>query len=113
MGDGKSGLSGATGPCFTKSVLDDADLPLNDPAPDLMEFTPDGKYLAIAFRGPVPVSVAHTAQGSCPGVGLVMIMEDGKTGKLVEVLRSTNTVDTVTGFSVPGGHPYIGAERSD
>ena len=42
-----------------------------------------------------------------------MIMEDGKTGKLVEVLRSTNTVDTVTGFSVPGGHPYIGAERSD
>ena len=64
--DGKSGRSGPSGPCFTKSVLDDAGLPLNDPAPDLMEFTPDGKYLAVGFRGPVPVSVAHTAQGSCP-----------------------------------------------
>ena len=64
--DGKSGRSGATAACFDRSVLDDAELPLNDPAPDLMEFTPDGKYLAIAFRGPVPVSVAHTAQGSCP-----------------------------------------------
>ena len=64
--DGKSGRSGATGACFVRSVLDDAELPLNDPAPDLMEFTPDGKHLAIAFRGPVPVSVAHTAQGSCP-----------------------------------------------
>lgn len=64
--DGKSGITGPTGPCFRKSVLDDGDLPLNDAAPDLMEFTPDGMYLAIAFRGPVPVSVAHTAQGSCP-----------------------------------------------
>ncbi len=64
--DGKSGRSGATGACFQRSVLDDAELPLNDPAPDLMEFTPNGKYLAIAFRGPVPVSVSHTAQGSCP-----------------------------------------------
>ncbi len=63
---GNSGLSGATGACFERSVVDDADLPLNDPAPDLMEFTPDGQYLAIAFRGPVPVTVAHTAQGSCP-----------------------------------------------
>lgn len=64
--DGQSGLSGPAGACRKRSVLDDGGLPLNDPAPDLMEFTPDGKYLAIAFRGPVPVSVAHTAQGSCP-----------------------------------------------
>ena len=64
--DGQSGLSGPAGPCRKRSVFDDAGLPLNDPSPDLMEFTPDGKHLAIAFRGPVPVSVAHTAQGSCP-----------------------------------------------
>merc|ERR1711982_167339 len=34
--DGKSGREGAAGPCFAISVLDDAELPLNDPAPDLM-----------------------------------------------------------------------------
>lgn len=110
---GRSGLRGPTGPCFERSVLDDAGLPLNDPAPDLMEFTPDGEYLAIAFRGPVPVSVAHTAQGSCPGVGLVKMTHGGKRGRLVDILRTTNTVDNVSGYSIPNGHPYIGAERSD
>ena len=64
--DGQSGRSGPTGPCYAKSVIDDGGLPLNDPAPDLMELTPDGKFLVIAFRGPVPVSVSHSAQGSCP-----------------------------------------------
>lgn len=64
--DGESGRSGPAAACRKRSVLDDGGLPLNDPSPDLMEFTPDGKYLAIAFRGPVPVSVSHTAQGSCP-----------------------------------------------
>lgn len=47
------------------------------------------------------------------GVGLVKITNNGKSGKLVDVLRSTNTVDNVTGFSVPNGHSYGGAERSD
>ena len=64
--DGKSGMSGPAGPCFARSVLDDGGLPLNDPAPDLLEATPDGKYLMVAFRGPAPVSVTHSAQGSCP-----------------------------------------------
>lgn len=64
--DGKSGMSGPAGPCFARSVLDDGGLPLNDPAPDLLEATPDGKYLMVAFRGPAPVSVSHSAQGSCP-----------------------------------------------
>ena len=64
--DGKSGLSGPTGPCFARSVLDDGGLPSNDPAPDLLDATPDGKYLMVAFRGPAPVSVSHSAQGSCP-----------------------------------------------
>jgi len=64
--DGKSGMSGPAGPCFARSVLDDGRLPLNDPAPDLLEATPDGKYLMVAFCGPAPVSVTHSAQGSCP-----------------------------------------------
>jgi hypothetical protein len=111
--DGKSGRQGAAGPCLARSVLDDNNLHLNDPAPDLLELTPDGKHLMVAFRGPNPVTVSHSAQGSCPGVGIVELSEDGKSGRLVDVLRSTNTVDTVVVGTITGGTNYAGLERSD
>jgi hypothetical protein len=111
--DGKSGRSGPSGPCFAKSVTDDAMLMLNDPAPDLLEPTPDGKYFMVAFRGPKPVTVSHSAQGSCPGVGIIEITSGGQSGYLVDVLRSTNTVDNVAVGKIPGGHDYTGTERSD
>ena len=66
----------------------------------------------VALRGPVPVSVTHAAQGSCPGVGVVELLDDGASGRMVGVLRSTNTVDT-SDVDVPGGYAYTGAERSD
>lgn len=111
--DGKSGRSGPAAACLGRSVLDDAALQRNDPAPDLMDITPDGRYLMIAFRGPKPVSVSHAAQGSCPGVGIVQLTRGGKAGKLVDVLRTTNTIDTVPVGTINGGHDYAGAERSD
>jgi len=110
---GENGRQGPAGVCYRRSILDDPLLALNDPAPDLMDITPDGKYLAIAFRGPVPVSVAHSAQGSCPGVGLVEVLENGKSGRLVEVLRTTNTLDNRAPSAISGGTNYAGAERSD
>lgn len=110
--DGKSGREGPPGPCLARSVFDDPNLVLNDPAPDLFEITPDGKYFMVAFRGPAPVSVAHSAQGSCPGVGIIKIVKEGKSGYLVDVLRSSNTVDDAAG-ATPGGIDYAGAERSD
>ncbi|MBR9911116.1 MAG: hypothetical protein GYB33_12280 [Gammaproteobacteria bacterium] len=106
------GLGNGVGGCAAKSVADDAGLPGNDPAPDLLERTPDGKYLMIALRGPAPVSVTHAAQGSCPGVGIVELTSDGASGHLVGVLRTSNSVDTST-VNAPGGHAYSGAERSD
>ena len=106
------GQGGGIGPCAAASATDDAALPGNDPAPDLIDRTPDGRYLVIALRGPVPVSVTHAAQGSCPGVGIVELADDGARGRLVGVLRTTNTLDTSDG-GVPGGHAYAGAERSD
>lgn len=106
------GKGNGTGPCGEKSVTDDPSLPSNDPAPDLMEASPDHKYLFIALRGPTPVSVAHSAQGSCPGIGIVKVTEDGASGKLVGVLRSTNTLDTAP-QQAPGGHAYKGREHSD
>lgn len=111
--DGISGVQGPAGACLAHSVVDDSNLPLNDPAPDLMDVTPDGKHIMIAFRGPKPVSVPHATQGSCPGVGIIELTEGGKSGKLVDVLRTTNTIDTVPIGTVPGGINYSGVERSD
>jgi hypothetical protein len=106
------GQGNGLGGCAARSVSDDAGLPGNDPAPDLMEETPDGRYLMVALHGPAPVSVQHSAQGSCPGVGIVELLEGGRLGRMVDVLRTTNTVDTAPA-AAPNGHPYAGAERSD
>ena len=100
------------GPCMARSIMDDVGLPGNDPAPDLLDITPDGKYLTIAFRGPAPVSVNHSAQGSCPGVGVVELTDGGAYGRLVTVLNTRNTVDTSV-VNASGGHAYSGADRSD
>jgi len=111
--NGKGGREGVSGPCFNKSVLDGNGLTLNDPAPDLLEITPDGKFLMIAFRGPVPVTVPHSAQGSCPGVGIVQLKNNGRSGKLVDVLRTNNTLDDSPVGIFEGGFNYAGNERSD
>lgn len=106
------GKGNGIGPCGKKSVSDDSGLPINDPAPDLMEPSPDRQYLFVALRGPTPVSVKHSAQGSCPGVGIIKVTENGASGKLVGVLRSTNKLDTSPQKS-PGGYAYKGREHSD
>ena len=106
------GQGNGVGPCTQASVTDDPNLPKNDPAPDLLENTPDGKYLVVALRGPIPVSVAHSAQGSCPGVGIIELLDGGASGRLVGVLRTTNLVDN-SPMSAPGGHRYTGSEHSD
>ncbi len=107
-----AGACDAASVTYEDGATGDVNLPANDPAPDLMESTPDGKYMAVALRGPIPVSVTHSAQGSCPGVGIIRVLAGGKRGKLATVLRTTNVVDD-TPVSAPGGHAYTGAEHSD
>lgn len=46
-----------------------------------------------------------------PGVGIVELSEDGRSGKLVDVLRTTNTIDAVPVSTITGGHDYTGSER--
>lgn len=108
----EDGQGNGFGACAAKSVDDDGHLPGNDPAPDLLDRTRDGKYLLVALRGPAPVSVNHGAQGSCPGVGVIELTDGGRSGRMIDVLRTSNVVDT-SPVSAPGGHAYIGAERSD
>jgi hypothetical protein len=105
--------TGGEGACAAWGVTDDAGLPTNDPAPDLMDHTPDGKYLVVALRGPVPASVLHAAQGSCPGVGIIRLLSNGKRGKLATVLVATHSVPTTQSSTAVGGHDYTGAERAD
>jgi len=84
----------------------------DDVAADLMDRSPNGDFLFFAARGPVPVSVTHTAQGACPGFGVIALTEGGKSGDLAAVVRTYNTVDTAPA-SAPGGYTYTGTERSD
>ena len=69
-------------------------------------------FNATALRGPTPVSVTHSAKRLCPKVGVVELIEDSSSGRLVDVLRASIEVNT-TGESASVGHTYTGAERND
>lgn len=60
----------------------------DDPAPDLVDISPDGRMLIASFRGPHPVTVKHAALGSCPGFGVVTLEDDRSTGSLTHVFRT-------------------------
>ena len=47
------------------------------------------------------------------GVGIIELTEGGKMGKLVDVLRATNTVTDSVTVAPGGGHSYSGSERGD
>ena len=75
------------GPPFVNK--DGADYQHNDdPAPDLVDISPDGRRIVVAFRGPHPITVQHAALGSCPGFGVVTLDGDGSTGTLTHVFRT-------------------------
>ena len=104
-----------TGTCYEASVMDGGDnFTINNPGADFIAPSPDGKYMMLSLRGPAPVSATHSAQGSCPGVGIVELKDGGASGSLVGVLRTVNEIeDTVGVVSPSGGIPYVGKERSD
>ena len=61
----------------------------DDPAPDLVDISPDGRMIFVSFRGPTPITVKHAALGSCSGLGVVTLSDDrGSTGTLTHVFRT-------------------------
>jgi DNA-binding beta-propeller fold protein YncE len=58
-----------------------------DPAPDLMDVSPDGAWVFLALRGPQPLTAnvegVDNAVGASPGLGVVRVGPDGRTGELV------------------------------
>ncbi|MBX3300958.1 MAG: hypothetical protein KF693_01955 [Nitrospira sp.] len=65
----------------------------NDPTPDLGEVSfggnPQGDRIYVALRGPFPVTVAHAADGSCPGLGIITLSADRRSGELTTVFDTT------------------------
>ncbi len=74
-----------------------------DPAPDLMDVSPSGNRVFIAFRGPNPLTgnnpAAGNAIGATPGVGIVRVEQGGRTGVLQAL--------------APISHVIGGVERAD
>jgi hypothetical protein len=58
----------------------------NKPTPDLLDIAPEGNRIYVVLRGPFPLTVAHAAQGSRPGLGIIQVSEGGKQGELIGVL---------------------------
>jgi hypothetical protein len=79
----------ASGACGTTLGASES----NDPTPDLGDLSPgaypDGGRIYVVLRGPVPLTVAHAASGSCPGLGIVTLSPDRRSGSLSAVLGTT------------------------
>jgi hypothetical protein len=69
----------------------------DDPAPDLLDVSPDGAYVFVGTRGPSPLTGndknVNNAKGSTPGVGVIKVVDGGKGGQFVGVARITNMKD--------------------
>jgi DNA-binding beta-propeller fold protein YncE len=86
-----------------------------DPAPDLMEVSPNGKYAFVTLRGPCPLSAnapsVNNAVGATPGLGVVAVKANGRDGKLVAIAPIRNPGAPFACNAV-GGTPTL-TERAD
>lgn len=64
----------------------------SDPAPDLLDISPKADWVFAALRGPNPQSGGHSAFGNTPGVGVIKVRNNGRTGRMKGVARVTNVV---------------------
>jgi hypothetical protein len=66
--------------------------PLTDnAAPDIAAISPDGRRIYVALRGGMPLSGdPHNATGSTPGLGMIELTGDGRTGRLAAIARISN-----------------------
>ncbi len=87
----------------------------SDPTPDLMDISPNGKYVFAALRGPCPVSgnepSVNNSVGATPGVGVIKVQQSGFKGKMVGVAPLSNPVAPFVCTTV-GGTPTL-TERAD
>lgn len=65
----------------------------NEPTPDLADISLGNKRdkIYVALRGPYPLTISHAAVGSCPGLGVITLSPNKKSGKLTNVLPTMIT----------------------
>jgi hypothetical protein len=87
----------------------------DDPAPDLMDVSPDGRFVYAALRGPCPVTgnapVADNAVGATPGIGVIMVQQNGFRGRMAAIAPINVPVAPFV-CSTAGGSPTL-TERAD
>ncbi len=70
-----------------------------DPAPDLMERSPNGNRVFMALRGPIPLTGnapgVNNAVGSTPGLGIVRVKQGGREGVFEALVPISHVVDGV------------------
>jgi hypothetical protein len=66
----------------------------DDPAPDLLDVSPDGQYMFVGTRGPTPLTgndkAVDNAKGSTPGVGVIKVTDGGNGGEFIGLARISN-----------------------
>lgn len=69
-------------------ITEDATIDLGAPSPL-------GNRIYVAMRGPKPQTGAHAAVGSTPGLAIIELAQEGRTGKLTHALRTSfiNPID--------------------
>jgi YVTN family beta-propeller protein len=60
-----------------------AEIPFVGKTPDIIAFSPEGRYAFITLRGPNPVTMPHVAVGETPGFAVI----DVSTRELVELVE--------------------------
>ncbi|NUO52010.1 MAG: hypothetical protein HOV80_24430 [Polyangiaceae bacterium] len=67
----------------------------SDAAPDLSKLSPNGDFMFVSLRGPIPLSGdPHASTGDKPGLGILKTKSDGKKGEFKHLLRITNVDST-------------------
>jgi hypothetical protein len=62
-----------------------------DPSPDLLDISPTGDLAFVPLRGALPLSGdPHASTGSTPGLGIILVRKDGRTGVLRGIARVAN-----------------------
>jgi hypothetical protein len=62
-------------------------------APDIAAISPGGDRIFVALRGPAPLSGdPHNATGATPGLGVIVLADGGRNGRLAAIVRLTNVV---------------------
>jgi DNA-binding beta-propeller fold protein YncE len=69
----------------------------DDPTPDLLDISPDGRWIFASLRGPAPLTANvpehHNAEGTTPGLGVIRVAEGGRSGVFEAVVPISHMVE--------------------